>query len=117
MVVDRADTLVGQWPLRAGDGVVISRATTLFTVAHDPHSTAFAGRTRSTVVGAWTWIASRAVVLVGVAIGESDVAAADAGVRGSIEPRTLSAGNAARITGRRSRVAQSELPPYRRLFR
>jgi maltose O-acetyltransferase len=115
-IVNRGVTLDGRGSLCVGERVNISSEVILFTADHDPHSPTFEGRTHATVIGDRAWIASRALVLPGAAIGEGAIVAAGAVVHGSVAPWTIVAGNPARIISQRSRAAQAELPPYRRLF-
>lgn len=116
-IVNRGVTLDGRGPLSIGENVNISPEAALFTAGHDVQSPTFEGRTQTTVIGDRAWIASRAIVLPGTAVGEGAVIAAGAVVHGAIEPWTIVAGNPARAIGQRSPDAQVTLPPsYRRLF-
>ena len=116
-IVNRGVTLDGRGPLSIGGRVNISPEAALFTAGHDVHSPTFEGRTQATVIGDRVWIASRAIVLPGTAVGEGAVVAAGAVVHGTIEPWTVVAGNPARVIGQRSPDAQVELQPsYRRLL-
>lgn len=116
-IVNRDVTLDGRGTLRIGADVNISPEVMILTADHDPQSPTFAYRVHPTVIGDRAWIASRAVVLPGTAVGEGAIVAAGAVVHGSVEPWTIVAGNPARMIGQRSPDAQAELNGrYRRLF-
>jgi len=108
--------LDGRGGLRIGSKVNISPEALILTAEHDPRSPRFAGVEAGVVIGDRAWVAARAIVLPGSAVGEGSVVAAGAVVRGEVEAWSIVAGNPARKVGDRPRDAQSHLEPYRRWF-
>lgn len=87
-------------PVHIGDRVQIGHDVTLLTVNHAIGERWLRSGTSEfgpIEIGHGTWIASRAIVLPGVTIGEGSVVAAGAIVTRDVPPNTLVAGVPARI--------------------
>lgn len=82
--------------LSIGSNVVISEGAYICTASHDVKSETFELETKPIVINDQSWIASRAIVLPGVTIGEGAVVAAGAVVTKDVEPWTIVGGNPAR---------------------
>jgi maltose O-acetyltransferase len=102
--------------LSIGADTNISPGVAVLTADHDPRSAHFAGRRRPVVIGPRSWIASRAIVMPGVTLGEGVVVAAGAVVHGDVAAWTMVGGNPARPIGDRPSDAQQRLEPHRRFF-
>jgi acetyltransferase-like isoleucine patch superfamily enzyme len=113
-VVNRGVTMDGRGGLVVGDLVNISPEAMLLTADHDADSPHFQWRARPVSIGSRSWIATRALVLPGSAVGEGAVVAAGAVVAGEVAPFTVVAGAPARPLRDRPRDAQRSLPTYRR---
>jgi acetyltransferase-like isoleucine patch superfamily enzyme len=113
-VVNRAVTLDGRGGLTVGNLVNISAEALVLTADHDGDSPGFAWRPRPVSIGSRSWLATRAMVLPGSAVGEGAVVAAGAVVAGEVAPFTVVAGVPARPVRDRPREAQQSLPEYRR---
>lgn len=86
-------------PIDIGDEVALGHEVLIVTSAHatgDPRRRAGALRSTPVRVGDGAWIASRAVLLPGVVIGEGAIVAAGAVVTASVPPHTLVGGVPAR---------------------
>lgn len=115
-IVNSDVLLDGRGGLSIGRDVNISPGVIIWSAEHDPQSADFAGRTNRVSIGDRAWIASGAVLLPGVRVGEGSVVGAGAVARGELAEWTIFAGNPARPVGERSRDAQAALRPYRRFF-
>jgi maltose O-acetyltransferase len=102
--------------LTIGSDVNISSDVWILTTEHDPNSPCFEGRSRSVSIGDRVWIASRATVLPGCALGDGVVVGAGSVVGGDIPPWTIVSGNPAREIGTRSRDAQTKNERYARFL-
>jgi putative colanic acid biosynthesis acetyltransferase WcaF len=80
-----------------GEGVVVSQGAFLCTASHDYQNPAFPLIHGSIVVGKRAWVAARALVLMGVTIGEGSVIGAGSVVTSDVPPNTVCAGNPARV--------------------
>jgi len=79
-----------------GNNCVISAEAFICTASHDIRSPSFDLITKPITLGESCWIASRAIVLPGVNIGEGAVVAAGAVVVKDVPPSTVVGGNPAR---------------------
>ena len=84
-----------------GSNAVISEGAFVCTASHDIHSPVFALITKPIVIQDSAWVCSRAIVLMGVTIGEGSVVAAGALVTKDTEPWTIVGGNPAKVIGKR----------------
>lgn len=87
--------------IKIGANAVISEGAFICTASHDIASPIFELTTAPITIGDSAWIASRAIVLPGVTIGEGAVVAAGSVVTKDVEPWTVVGGNPARALKRR----------------
>ena len=87
--------------VRIGSQVCISQQVYICTGSHDFRRRTFDLVTRPVVVGNGAWLAARALVLGGVAIGAKAVVAAGRVVNKDVPPATIVAGQPARTIGPR----------------
>ncbi len=92
-----------RFPIVIGDDVSIGPEAVVLTLGHDPASPDFADAGGPVRIGTRAWIACRAVILPGVAIGEGAVVAAGAVVARDVPPYTIVGGVPAKPIGERSR--------------
>ena len=95
--------LDGRSGLSIGDSVNLGSHVTIYTREHDVNSPDFAETGGPVVVGDHAWIASHAIVLPGVTIGEGAVVAAGAVVTRDVPPYAIVGGSPARFIGERNR--------------
>lgn len=114
--VNERCTLDGRGRLTIGDLVNISPEVMLLTASHDPGAADFSGTVAPLTIGDRVWIATRAIVLPGVTIGNGAVVAAGAVVTADVAAGAIVAGVPARPVGSRPETAQTSLPGYRRPF-
>jgi acetyltransferase-like isoleucine patch superfamily enzyme len=95
--------LDGRSGLGIGDDVNLGSHVTIYTRQHDVDSPDFAEVGAPVRIGRYAWVASYAIVLPGVTIGEGAVVAAGAVVTKDVEPYVLVGGNPARPIRSRSR--------------
>lgn len=93
--------LYNKGKIELGDGVVLSQDSYLCTASHDITDDRMRLVTKSIIIGDNVWIASRAVILPGVRIGEGAVVAAGAVVTKDVEPWTVVGGNPAKFIKKR----------------
>ena len=84
-----------------GEKTCIGEQVKLLTGYHDISAWNFAFRTRPITIGSCVWIATGAIVLPGVTIGDGAVVAAGAVVTKDVEPWTIVGGNPARLIKKR----------------
>ncbi len=103
------DTCVGtarfgcEAPIKIGRCVVINDEACLLTGSHDIDDRGYGHVFKEIVIEDFAWVATRALVLQGVRIGEGAVVAAGAVVARDVEPYTVVGGNPARVISRRVR--------------
>lgn len=95
--------LDGRSGLVIGDSVNLGSHVTIFTREHDVNSPDFAETGGPVTVGHHAWIASHAIVLPGVTIGEGAVVAAGSVVTKDVAPYAIVGGVPAKQIGERSR--------------
>ena len=84
-----------------GKNVVVSQGAYLCAASHGITSPTFELVTKPIVLAADSWVASRAIILPGVTIGEGAVVAAGAVVTKDVEPWTVVGGNPAKFIEKR----------------
>ena len=87
--------------IEIGEWASIGEDVKLLTGSHDVNSSEFRLITKPIVIGDMAWVATSAVVLPGVTVGEGAVVAAGAVVTKDVAPWTVVAGNPARIIKKR----------------
>lgn len=87
--------------IELGDNCIVSSGAFLCTASHDIGSKTFDLTTKPIKVGDCAWVASNAIVLPGVEIGDGAVVAAGAVVTKNIAPWTIVGGNPAVEIGKR----------------
>jgi putative colanic acid biosynthesis acetyltransferase WcaF len=95
--------------IRVESDVSISREVCVLTAAHESDSPDFEAPLSPVRLGRRSWIATRAVVLPGVSIGEAAIVAAGAVVRSDVEPYTIVGGVPAKVLGKRREPMSYEL--------
>ena len=95
--------LDGRDGLTIGDSVNLGSHVTIYTRQHDVDSSDFAEVGGPVSIGDHAWVASHAIVLPGVTIGEGAVVAAGSVVTKDVAPFTMVGGNPARYIRDRSR--------------
>lgn len=101
--------LDGRSGLTIGDNVNLGSHVTIYTRQHDVDSPDFAEVGAPVRIGDYAWIASHAIVLPGVVIGEGAVVAAGSVVTKDVAPYTLVGGNPARYIRDRNRDLRYQL--------
>ncbi|MEA2157512.1 MAG: hypothetical protein QOE11_3652 [Solirubrobacteraceae bacterium] len=112
-VIGRHCLLDGRGGLTIHENVNISSFSRLITASHDPASPMFEGYEKPIEVQRHAWIASAAIILPGVTIGQGAVVAAGAVVSRDVMPYTIVGGVPARHIGDRSQDLRYQLK-YRR---
>ena len=84
-----------------GNGVIVSQDAWLCTASHDITDPRMVLVVRPITIGNDVWIAARASVLPGVAIGDGVVVGACAVVAKDVPPWSVAVGNPARVVGKR----------------
>ena len=86
-----------------GKNVNISDGAVIITAKHDINSPDFAARYEPISIEDWCWIASNAIILGGVRVGEGAVVAAGAVVTKDVPPYSVVGGNPAVVIGERKK--------------
>jgi len=95
--------------IRVESDVSISREVCVLTAEHEPDSPDFTASLAPVRFERRSWVATRAVVLPGVCIGEAAVVAAGAVVTSDVEPYTVVGGVPAKVLGKRREPMSYEL--------
>lgn len=95
--------------IRVEPDVSIAREVYVVTAEHEPDNPDFEAALAPVRFERRCWIASRAVVLPGVCIGEAAVVAAGAVVTGDVDPYTIVAGVPAKVLRKRREPLSYEL--------
>jgi acetyltransferase-like isoleucine patch superfamily enzyme len=96
--------------VKIGKNVNISDGAVVITAKHDVNSPAFEALYEPIVINDWAWIATNAIVLAGVTIGEGAVVAAGAVVTKDVAPYSIVGGNPAKVIGERKKQAFTYVP-------
>lgn len=94
--------LDGRSGLSIGDSVNFGSHVSIYTREHDVDSPTFAETGGPVNIGDHAWVASHAIILPGVTIGQGAVVAAGAVVTKDVEPFMIVGGNPARPIRRRN---------------
>jgi acetyltransferase-like isoleucine patch superfamily enzyme len=87
--------------IEIGKNCCIGEGVLLLTGSHNIHSSRFDLVTKSITISDNVWVATNAIILPGVTIGEGAVVAAGSVVTKDVEPWTVVGGNPARVIGKR----------------
>jgi len=89
--------------VRIGRNVNVSDGVVVITAKHDINSPDFNATYEPIVIEDWAWLATNAVVLAGVTVGEGAVVAAGAIVTHDVPAYSVVAGNPATVIGERKK--------------
>lgn len=101
--------LDGRSGLTIGDSVNLGSHVTIYTREHDVNSPDFAEIGGPVVIGDHAWVASHAIILPGVSVGEGAVVAAGAVVTRDVPAFAIAGGTPARVIGQRNRDLRYKL--------
>src|SRR5208283_2196279 len=96
--------------VKIGKNVNVSDGAVIITAKHDVNSPSFEARYEPITIGDWAWIATNAIVLAGVTIGEGAVVAAGAVVTKDVPAYSVVGGNPAKVIGERKRQPFDYVP-------
>ena len=96
--------------VKIGKNVNISDGVVVITAKHDINSPEFEAAYVPIVIEDWAWLATNAIVLAGVRVGEGAVVAAGAVVTHDVPPYVVVGGNPATVIGERKRQQFSYVP-------
>jgi len=96
--------------VKIGKNVNVSDGAVIITAKHDVNSPAFEALYEPITVNDWAWIATNAIVLAGVTVGEGAVVAAGAVVTKDVLPYSIVGGNPAKVIGERKKQAFTYVP-------
>lgn len=99
--IDGGSKIYSAAPIALGSNCVVSEGAFLCAASHDIASQIFELATAPITMGDGAWIASRAIVLPGMKIGEGAVVAAGAVVTKDVAPWTVVGGNPATVIKKR----------------
>ena len=96
--------------IRIGKNVNISDGVVVITAKHDINSPTFEAAYEPIVIDDWAWLATNAIILGGVRVGEGAVVAAGAVVTRDVPPYTVVGGNPAEAIGERKKQKFEYVP-------
>ena len=96
--------------VKIGKNVNVSDGAVIITAKHDVNSPAFEALYEPITVADWAWIATNAIVLAGVTVGEGAVVAAGAVVTKDVPSYSVVGGNPAKVIGERKKQAFTYVP-------
>lgn len=88
--------------IQIGHHVVINSGVHLLTASHDVRKKNWPSYKKKIVIHDFAWIATNAIILPGVCVGEGAVVGAGAVVSRNVEPFSVVAGNPAIVVGHRN---------------
>jgi acetyltransferase-like isoleucine patch superfamily enzyme len=116
-VIDRDCVLDGRGGIEIGRNVNLAPEVMLLTAYHDPDDADnFGGIEKPIVIEDYVWIATRAMVLPGVHIGQGAVVGAGSVVTKNVTAGTIVAGNPAKFIRNRQGMPTYQLVSYKRFF-
>jgi putative colanic acid biosynthesis acetyltransferase WcaF len=98
-------------PITIGKNSIVNDGAELIAGTHDVNSSTFVLVAKPVSIGVGCWIATRSLILPGVAIGDLSVVGAGSVVTGSIPSKSIAVGNPARVVGER-RLETIEYVPF-----
>ena len=102
-------TINASAPVHIGDHVAIASGVLIITSDHDCQDPLFTVRKAPVHIHKGAWIASRAILLKGVTVGEGAVVTAGSVVFQDVKPFTIVGGNPARLIGPRTPPTSLEM--------
>jgi acetyltransferase-like isoleucine patch superfamily enzyme len=96
--------------VKIGKNVNVSDGVVIITAKHDVNSPQFEAKYEPITIEDWAWIATNAIVLAGVTIGEGAVVAAGAVVTKDVPPYTIVGGNPGKAIGERKKQKFDYVP-------
>jgi maltose O-acetyltransferase len=89
--------------IKIGKNVNVSDGAVIITAKHDVNSPKFEAKYEPIRIEDWAWIATNAIVLAGITIGEGAVVAAGAVVTKDVPAYSVVGGNPAKVIGERKK--------------
>jgi len=96
--------------VKIGKNVNVSDGVVIITAKHDVNSPKFEALYEPVRLEDWSWIATNAIILGGVTVGEGAVVAAGAVVTKDVPPYSVVGGNPAQVIGERKKQAFDYVP-------
>jgi maltose O-acetyltransferase len=96
--------------VKIGRNVNVSDGVVIITAKHDVNSPRFETQYEPIKIGDWAWLATDAIILGGVNVGEAAVVAAGAVVTKDVPAYAIVGGNPAVIIGQRRKEAFDYMP-------
>lgn len=116
-ILDRDCVLDGRGGITIGRNVNLAPEVMLLTAYHDPDDLEdFGGVHKPIFIEDHVWLATRAMILPGVTIGQGAVVGAGSVVTKDVEPGMIVAGNPAKVIRPRRGIPTYELASYQRLL-
>lgn len=103
--------------VKIGRSVNISDGVVIITAKHAVNSPRFEAIYEPIEIGDWAWLATNAMILAGITVGEGAVVAAGAVVTKDVPPYSIVGGNPAKVIGERKKqpfdyVSGNYHPPF-----
>jgi len=114
-IIDRDCVLDGRGKITIGENVNIAAEVMILTAYHDPDADDFSAIHKPVVIEDYAWVATRALILPGVTIGQGAVVATGSVVTKDVAPKSIVAGNPAKPIRQRQGTQHYQLQ-YTRLF-
>ena len=102
-VINRGVYLDGRAGVKIGNNVNVSHQVLIQSLSHDPQCVHFNCVVKPVVIGDYSWLGARALILPGVTVGEGAVVGAGAVVAKDVPPYSIVVGNPARIVKQRNK--------------
>jgi maltose O-acetyltransferase len=96
--------------VKIGRNVNISDGVVVITAKHDINSPSFEAAYEPIKIEDWAWLATNAIILAGVTVGEGAVVAAGAVVTRDVPPYSVVGGNPATVISERKKQEFSYVP-------
>ena len=96
--------------VKIGRNVNVSDGAVIVTAKHDVNSPTFEAKYEPITIEDWAWIATNAIVLAGVTIGEGAIVAAGAVVTKDVPAYSIVGGNPAKVIGERKKQPLDYVP-------
>lgn len=93
-----------------GANAVVNDGVKLLTGSHDVHCIDYKHETKEITIGDYAWVATDAIILLGVTIGRGAVVGAGAVVSRDVSAGSIVAGNPAKVVGRRDHTELRYMP-------